>query len=76
MEIEKIKRIFPSSLNDYLNEITAAACLGGDNKADSCLVSASSQITANFLVLLKTPGSEAAGSSPSSAPLRARAGTD
>ena len=61
----KDKKNISSESNDYLNEIMAR-CLGPashwdeDSRlwSDSCLP-ASSQITANFLVLLKTPGSEA-----------------
>ena len=73
----KDKKNISSESNDYLNEITADAWEGVTRlSADSCLVAASSQITANFLVLLKTPGSEAASCPQSSAPLRARAGPD
>ena len=66
----KDKKNISSESNAYLNEIMAR-CLGPvshwdeDSRlwSDSCLP-ASSQITANFLVLLKTPGSEAAVLSP------------
>ena len=57
----KDKKNISFESNDYLNAMRAAVshCNRDNEDLVSCLLPASSQITANFLVLLKTPGSEA-----------------